>query len=109
MKRRITNQTHSMFHVLLVLLALLLLATGCEPKKDHASNTDVALEVGFTPSGAPLPSTFGAYKSATNKFDINAVTLEFYFGGMYSTEIEYELTHGLNYPKFELWFENSKG
>lgn len=112
MKRRTTKQTGSILRVLLILLTLLLLVTGCEQPAQNldgdASSDDAGLEVGFKPSGDALYSKYGAYKSATNKFDINDVTLEFYFGGIYASGVEHELTHSSNYPKFELWFENDR-
>ena len=107
--------------LLCFMLALLLLLSGCEQKSDQdndqappnaddeASSTDVGLEVGFKPSGAALSPIFCAYKSEVKEFDINAVTLEFCYGGIYASGIEHELTHGLNYPRFELFFTDESG
>ena len=56
------------------------------------------LEAGFVWRNHPDSTSdyFCAYKSDKREFDINDVTLTFYYGGHY----------GIEYPSFELYFEN---
>ena len=71
------------------------------------TSVGAVLESGFKPSGSGEPSpdpNFCAYKSDTNEFDIDNVTLDFFFGGHYHSGVEFELTHGRNYPAFDLYF-----
>ena len=63
------------------------------------------LESGFKPgSSAPGPSHFAAYRSDKTEFDIDDVTLDFYYGGYYPSGIEFTKTHAQNYPVFEVYF-----
>ena len=67
------------------------------------------LESGFKPSASDETSPyFAAYKSDKTEFDIDNVTLEFFYGGNYSPEIEFELEHGSNYPWFDIGFKNDE-
>lgn len=72
--------------------------TGCEENK--------GLYVGFEVSSGclPSPSDYSAYASKVSEFDINDVTLEFYYGGIFSENIELELENGRNIGKARLYF-----
>ena len=75
--------------------------------------TPGGLETGFKPSGsmdsAPLPWSFCAFKSETNVFDIDDVTLDVYFGGNFSEGVYTIRENSKSYPSFELYFENDQG
>ena len=89
MKQTIKKRKRSVLRVLLLLSILLLLFSGCEQPAQNpdgdASSDGVGLEYGFD-SGAGCedsPPFYSAYRSDVNEFDINAVTLEFCYGGYY--------------------------
>jgi len=66
-----------------------------------------SLSVGFDGvRGDPAPSDYCAYSSDVSEFNINNVTLEFYYGGIFSEDIEYERSHGKNIGKIKLYFQN---
>lgn len=72
-----------------------------------STETSQGIESGFIfESGAPIPSDFFAYKSDKTEFDLNDVTLTFYYGGLFSSGIEYEKENLRNIPEFELVFIN---
>ena len=75
--------------------------------------TDTKLESGFVlpgaGCGAPLPQFFCAYKSETNEFDIDNVTLEFYYGGLFSKDINHEHENASNCPEFDIYFTDADG
>lgn len=118
------------FAALSVLLAFCMLATGCGEKTTPPDNDDnipngdgvdnsenngstnesQGLESGFDFSdrGCATTSKSAAYKSEKNEFDIDDVTLEFFFGADYSY-IENQLANGDNYPEFDMYFENGEG
>ena len=75
--------------LLLLLLASALSFAGCGNK---------GLEGGFNRKGL-LPSFLSAYRSDKREFDIDDVTLTFYYGG----------SNGIEYPSFKLYFENENG
>ena len=63
------------------------------------------LEWGFVyEEGDEIPSDSCAYRSESNVFDIDDVTLTFYFGGVFSPEIEQEHEFGRNIPEFDVYF-----
>ena len=109
--------------LLCFMLALLLLLSGCEQKSDQdndqappnagdeASSDGVGLEYGFdSGAGCESPPFYSAYRSDVNEFDINAVTLEFCYGGYYPLGSEYALNYyGASYPNFELRFTDTTG
>jgi hypothetical protein len=65
----------------------------------------VGIEAGFQySSNEPLPSEFCAYKSDTNEFDIDNVSLTFFYGGVFSSDINQELEDGRNIPEFDIYF-----
>lgn len=114
MKRRTTKQTDSILRVLLILLTLLLLVTGCEQPAQNpdgdASSDDAGLEVGFksTAGGCEMPNFEIAYRSPKAKFDIDDVTLEFFFGGYYPSNLEGYLERE-SIPSFEVCFMDERG
>ncbi|MGN1104949.1 MAG: hypothetical protein ACI4QI_08780, partial [Candidatus Coproplasma sp.] len=68
---------------------------------DTGSSDGAGIECGFEYSvSAPLPSEFCAYKSQTNEFDIDNVSLTFFYGGVFSSDINQELENGRNIPEF---------
>ena len=71
--------------------------------------TPISLEDGFIISGELIPTRFAAYRNNTCEFDIDHVTLEFFYGGLWANDIEFVLTHSDNYPEFDLYFVNSDG
>ena len=76
------------------------------------TNESQGLESGFKigSSGEPLPPPmFCAYKSDITAFEIDKVSLEFFWGGWYPSGIEIELARGSNYPEFDLYFKNEEG
>ena len=115
MKRRTTKQTGSILRVLLILLTLLLLVTGCEQPAQNpdgdASSDDAGLEVGFksTAGGCEMPNYASAYRSSKTEFDIDDVNLEFYYGGYYMVGAENHLVGSENIPSFELYFVDQRG
>ena len=75
-----------------------------------ASCGNKGLEAGFyyTSIGnddAPYPMFRCAYKSDKTEFDINDVTLTFYYGGLYSLYLQEERS-SISYPGYELYFSN---
>ncbi len=93
--------------LLAMILFILIMFTGCN--KVHNSK-DVGLENGFVQYGDPLPPPlYCAYKSDKSEFDLDNVTLCFYYGGWYYRGIAYELNERHNIPAFELAFEDEHG
>lgn len=77
-------------------------------KKPPIDNTGI--EYGFQYSnGAPLPSEFCAYKSDTNEFDIDNVSLTFFYGAVFSSDINHEHEYGRNIPEFDIYFGDANG
>ena len=78
---------------------------------DTNTNAGAVLENGFKPSSsdADPPPNYCAYKSDINEFDIDDVTLDFFFGGYYPSGVEHELSHSRNYPTFDLYFVDDDG
>ena len=87
--------------VVILLLTSTLILASCGNK---------GLEAGFyyTSIGnddAPYPMFRCAYKSDKTEFDINDVTLTFYYGGLYSLYLQEERS-SISYPGYELYFSN---
>ena len=95
------NKTKLVSRLMLVILLLTstLILASCE-------NQNKGLEVGFTPYGEMDFSC--AYRSDKTKFDIDDVTLTFYYGGFYEYNIESEIKNRFSYPTFELYFCDEK-
>ncbi len=82
--------------ILLVLLALCL--TGCGEE---------GLEYGFDVRGLN-DSRYAAYKSEKNTFDINDVTLDFYYGSLTYSSFE-TVKKTISYPNFDIYFNPEGG
>lgn len=54
------------------------------------------------------PARYCAYKSNKTEFDMDDVTLFFFFGGYYKSGVEYEIKHS-SFPTFELYFGDDYG
>lgn len=65
------------------------------------------LEWGFESNGGAEPSESCAYMSETNTFDIDNVTLTFYFGADFSSDINQELEFVRNIPEFDVYFADA--
>jgi hypothetical protein len=104
----------------LILLIILLLAVvclcACTPEEEPEFDWDFPIEEGFEypkPTGY-VPDSAGdhcAYSADTSMFDIDDVTLTFYFGGEFHTPIEFEddFFCYLHYDKAQLIFKNDNG
>lgn len=106
-----STQISRAFRVLLILLIFSLLVTGCRRNITNQNNISKGLENGFNlaSSSEPMPTLFCAYKSDTTKFDIDNVTLDFYYGGYYYQGVQFELENTYDFPSFELYFTNDNG
>ena len=100
--------------LLLILIALCLCLSGCgqntdtPPVNDEPENE--TLEGGFTQGFAWWESSCRcAYRSDSRVFDINDVTLEFFYGIDYTGDLEWYLENSQNYPWFELYFIDADG
>lgn len=73
------------------------------PNINNVAGTE--LEYGFYYSNnAPLPSDFCAYKSDTNEFEMDNVSLTFFYGGLFASDINQELENVRNIPEFDVYF-----
>ena len=114
--------------IVLIILTLFASVTGCDfvtnfinkdnsnsanntsDKTDADTNQKTGLESGFSvSSGDECSSFYGAYKSDKTEFDINNVTLDFYYGIYFLGSEEYEREHGYSFPSFDLYFVDRKG
>ena len=113
---------------ILIILTLFASVTGCDfvtnfinkdnsnsanntsDKTDADANQKTGLESGFSVSnGCESSSFYGAYKSDKTEFDIDDVTLDFYYGVYFLGSEEYEREHGYSFPSFDLYFVDRKG
>ena len=72
------------------------------------TNVGAVLESGFKRSddACEIPLFLCAYRSDKTEFDIDDVTLDFYYGGWYSDlGIDYDLQQH-NFPMFDIYFTN---
>ena len=72
------------------------------------TNVVAVLESGFKPSddACEIPLFYCAYRSDKTEFDIDDVTLDFYYGGWFTNlGIEYDLQL-YNFPMFDIYFTN---
>lgn len=112
------NFKECIFRLMILLTVFCLLLTGCNPliknRGNENTDTDVLTE-GPLEHGFKLSYEYGAhvtdspiykvaYRSNTNLFDINNVTLEFSYGGSYTFNISYEREHFHSIPYFDLYF-----
>ncbi|MBE7088633.1 MAG: hypothetical protein E7370_03845 [Clostridiales bacterium] len=74
-------------------------------------NAKTGLENGFKPCDGEdeTPIFYCAYRSDKTEFDIDNVTLDFYYGGYYYQGAEFELENAHDFPSFELYFEEDNG
>ena len=88
--------------MLLIVVVFLSYALGCSQK---------GLEKGFASYGGEQNNIRCAYKSDTRRFDINNVTLTFYYGSIFSEDILFQLEDGgIDYSEgFDIYFKNDKG
>ena len=117
MKLTATKKERRIFRVLLILMIFSLLVTGCGQNADTNPDNDsgetdtsvgAVLESGFKKSDAECetPLFHCAYRSDKTEFDIDDVTLDFYYGGWFSNlGIDYDLRQH-NFPTFEIYFTN---
>ena len=88
------------------LMLVILLLTSALTLASCGSN---GLEDGFEGGGRDIvPSFVCAYKSDRFEFEIDDVTLTFYYGGGFGSDIEKEKRDRFNYPTFELYFVNDE-
>ena len=77
---------------------------------DTNTNAGAVLENGFKPSNFDESPIFHcAYKSDKTHFDIDDVTLDFFYGGYYYQGVEHQLENMHDFPYFELYFEIDGG
>lgn len=109
--------------VILIILTVFASVTGCDfltniikDNSDDANNQSTnkyqsfGLKSGFSDSGGCEASPFlCAYKSDKTEFDINDVTLDFYYGVFFLEDEEYERENTFDIPSFDLFFLNEKG
>ena len=69
-----------------------------------------SIESGFTlpNDGCEIREFHCAYRSMKTEYDIDNVTLDFYYGGIYYPDIEYQLNF-YDIPLFELYFKEAGG
>ena len=96
------NRCLNIIAILLIFVISVFSFGGCSER---------GLEKGFTVLGGEAPTTNCAYKSDTRRFDIDNVTLTFYYGAVFSYDIVYELEHGtMDFSEgFDIYFENDNG
>ena len=117
MKLTVAKKERRIYRVLLILMIFSLLVTGCGQNADTNPDNDsgetdtsvgAVLESGFKKSDAECetPLFHCAYRSDKTEFDIDDVTLDFYYGGWFSNlGIDYDLRQH-NFPTFEIYFTN---
>lgn len=104
------KRTRSIYRVLLILITFSIFVTGCEqlgikiPGRDK-DTVSSGVESGFKPSSSDEMNPFHcAYKSDKMEFDINDVTLDFYYGVHYYESAEYFRENICDIPYFEVVF-----
>lgn len=76
---------------------------ACKPAQTD-ENAASKLEYGFEFSNIPEPMDFCAFKSDSNQFDINNVSLDFYFGSSYIGEYNKDKYDWISIPEFDIYF-----
>ena len=96
-----TKKVKSIYKMLLILMIISLLCTGC---------SGAGFEHGFQTSNSDCEDSFFkcAFKSHKKVYDIDDVTLEFSYGGNYRDQLELCLYYN-DIPSFEIYFENENG
>ena len=91
--------------ILIILTLFSVFATGCSVGKETGSDNQNILQGGLYYLDGELPHIWSAYKSDKRTFDINNVTLDFYYGvHFYGTE-EHERQTLYDVPSFDLYFQ----
>lgn len=89
-----------------VFIAALLI--GLFVPSNNSPTVEKPLEWGFKyENGCEMPSKVCAYRSDTNTFDIDNVTLTFYFGGIFGPDVNFYREHAMNVPEFDIFFGDS--
>ncbi len=105
MKKEHTRLLRRISAVLLIILTFTVCATGCE-LEDVLNSVVKAKD---EPTCVGKHNSFHcAYKSNKTEFDINDVTLEFFYGTYVYTDVEFMREHGSTVPGFELYFSNDQ-
>ena len=97
-----TNKTKIIARVMLVILLLssAINLAGCGNKE---------LEAGFEGEIKDMAPIFVcAYKSDKSEFEIDNVTLTFYYGGAFESSVERDRIKRFSYPTFEIYFVNDE-
>ncbi len=116
MKATTNRQKKGVFRLFLLLMMTALLVTGCEqnpspPPEEQGEHLSAGLEVGFDASSQgeeSLPVSC-AYRSDKTEFDIDDVTLDFYYGHPIYSSPEYLWENVMNVPSFDVCFSNGAG
>ena len=116
MKVTTNRQKKGVFRLVLLLMMTALLVTGCEqnpslPTEEQGEPPSAGLEVGFDASSQgeeSLPISC-AYRSDKTEFDIDDVTLDFYYGRPIYSSPEYLWENVMNVPSFDVCFSNGAG
>ena len=91
----------------LIILTLLIAFTSCVTDE---SKLDDTLRGGFdSDGGCESPAFKAAFECDKRVFDIDDVTLTFYYGhtyGINEEHLENYRRHGVDYPQFDLFFKN---
>ena len=94
--------------ILIILTLFSVFATGCSVGKETKSDSQDGLQGGLYSFEFydELPHIWSAYKSDKRTFDINNVTLDFYYGVNFPGSEEHERQTGCDIPSFDLYFEH---
>ena len=114
----VTKRINKIYKMLIILLIISLAFTSCTFTPLFDQNTSEGFEKGleyekyWLPNGTPpalRDNLFCACKSNKSEFNINFVILDFYYGGDFSEDLEYEKKHYSDYPSFDLFFKDDDG
>ena len=113
MKVTTNRQKKGVFRLFLLLMMTALLLTGCEqnpspPPEENGGTPSVGVEDGFYSHGDDALPYYCAYRSDKTVFDIDAVTLDFYYGGRYYSNLEHYLETVASIPSFDIYLSDRK-
>ena len=110
------KKTTSIFKLIVVLILISMVFTGCIPGGNIGANTGEGFQKGlkFSPINGdhtvpPSVANDCACRSDKTEFNINFVILDFYYGGKFSENLEYEKQYTQDYPTFDLYFKDDDG